>query len=179
VEAYHAAYASRISAELAAALRSQPQVAGQAAASLVSQNLQNEGLDIAVYSPPPSQCQSTYEPTGSRFYVSITEAAIKWYSGTAPSMPTSLLNAIWPLPVDRLRVGRVRGLGWALAPPGQNPQQLHADIWGAPAHRHPDRTRFPHILWKPGFETSCTTEVVVRCHSSRSAACPSACVHIT
>mmetsp|Transcript_59051 Transcript_59051/g.136192 ORF Transcript_59051/g.136192 Transcript_59051/m.136192 type:complete len:177 (+) Transcript_59051:353-883(+) len=68
-------------------------------------------------------------------------------------MPEELLEVVGP------GEWRVRGLGWALAPPHSDPQVLHADLWGGP--RHPRRTiRFPHLLWKPGYRNSCTTEVV-------------------
>ena len=85
-----------------------------------------------------------YAITGPRFYVSVTKAAAAEFAaaGSAggaedgeallPPMPAGLRAALWPEAGPR-EVSRIRGLGWALAPPGSDPQDLHADLWGRTA----------------------------------------------
>lgn len=104
---------------------------------------------------PPFEC------TGPRFYVSLTKRAMKQY-GEGPALPVDIAKLVWPHPEDFKGIHRVRGLGWALAPPGSDPQQLHADIWGGPEHCQPDHCRFPHIIWKRTGEDFVTTEFVPR-----------------
>jgi len=82
--------------------------------------------------------------------------------GEAPPLPADIAKLLWPHPEDLNGIHRVRGLGWALAPPGSDPQQLHADIWGGPGHRQPDRCRFPHVIWKHNGKDFVTTEFVPR-----------------
>eukprot|EP00908_Phaeocystis_cordata_P016911 Transcript_28233.p6 GENE.Transcript_28233~~Transcript_28233.p6 ORF type:complete len:194 (-),score=65.94 Transcript_28233:129-710(-) len=79
-------------------------------------------------------------------------------------MPAALRAALWQhSEEEHAGLARVRGLGWALAPPGADPQQLHADIWGVASRVGPkrDRVRFPHVLWKRGGPPQrCTTQLV-------------------
>lgn len=143
---------------------------GAFAAAKVSERLAAFGL--AVYAPPPSVSEEPpYLSTGPRFYVSVTQAAFARH-GQAPCMPRGLLDVLWPHQEDRTGTGRVRGLGWTLAPPGSDPQDLHADIWGGEEYPKSDRVRFPHIIWKPrariceggagaGPPRNCTTQLVL------------------
>ena len=95
--------------------------------------------------------------------MSITAAALKVFGAVAPRMPPALRAALWADAGERCGVARVRGLGWALAPPSSDPQRLHADLWGQPeSHPKRSRLRFPHLLWKPCQRRKCTTQVVQR-----------------
>jgi len=131
---------------------------GNAACTEVSAELQP--LGIAVYCPPSSQEQAPpFENTGPRFYVSVTQAALKQWPDGVPAMPEALLNIMWPEKPDQDI--RIRGAGWALAPADSPPQTLHADIWGEGMHsKKGGKVRYPHILWKSDKKSVCTTEVV-------------------
>jgi len=119
-------------------------------------------LGIAVYTPPPSQSQQPpYAQSGPRFYVSITEAARRHFGGVAPPMPPSLRETLWPHEPDLHGEAKMRGLGWALAPGGADPQSLHADLWGENEPKR-GRVRFPHLLWKRPPGEFCSTQVVPR-----------------
>jgi hypothetical protein len=166
VEEFHARFSHKICKELTALERVwQPISAccrpGEFAAEQVTRVLKRHG--VAVYAGPPSHSPSPpYAASGPRFYVSITEAARKRFGGTLPAMPAEVLDALWPAGgsaaccSDRTGTVRLRGLGWALAPPGSDPQLMHADIW---CHDKMDTVRFPHILWKRNG-TKCSTEIV-------------------
>ena len=133
---------------------------GERAAAEVTAELHRRGIPINVYAGPPSQSQTPpYAPSGPRFYVSATQLAIEnVFPDGAPPMPPPLREALWPQRgPDACGLARVRGLGWALAPPGADPQQLHADIWG---HRPKAMPRFPHVVWKRGFAANATTQLV-------------------
>eukprot|EP00937_MAST-01D_sp_MAST-1D-sp2_P001332 g1332.t1 len=203
VEAWHAAADGVVVAALGRALRSHNQnhnhkhkhkhkhKHGHAAAAAATAALRASGLPIAVYCPPPSQssdARTGYAITGPRFYVSVTDAAFEHFEAAgAPPLPAGLRRVLWPGPDPGGARGgtggrgctagperaRIRGLGWALAPPCSDPQQVHADIWGgepaaaagpvAAARHRPSACRFPHIMWKRGAgETGaqCTTEIV-------------------
>ena len=163
VESCHAKWAELVEKELTEALKNEQRNGararpGEAAAQAVSRRLAT--LGVAVYVPPP--CVSDDPPygiSGPRFYVSVTAAAAAAFGGyeCVPSLPHSLRDAIWPHGEDQRGVGRIRGLGWALAPCGSDPQELHADLWGHTPKL--DRVRFPHLIWKRD-RTQCTTEVV-------------------
>lgn len=117
-------------------------------------------LGVAIYSPGESQTQKPpYRPTGPRWYVSITSAALREF-GASLAAPSELYELLCGHSVEHGRDLRARGLGWTLAPPGSDPQMLHADLWGTGAHRRTDRTRWPHILWKRRPSELCTTELV-------------------
>ena len=148
--------ASTCASASASASASRP---GEAAAAATTRELKRRGVHgVAVYAPPPSQSQEPpYSCTGPRFYVSATELACTVWSDLAPPMPPALRHSLWPHGPDASGVARVRGLGWALAPPDASPQSLHADIWGYGEKVLP---RFPHIVWKPGFGVDCTTQLV-------------------
>jgi len=94
----------------------------------------------------------------------VTKAAFARFGKQAPAMPAALVDFLWPDKDDREGCHRMRGLGWALAPAGSDPQMLHADIWGDEYHPRRGRVRFPHILWKRGGSgrkpVNCTTEIV-------------------
>mmetsp|Transcript_89187 Transcript_89187/g.158059 ORF Transcript_89187/g.158059 Transcript_89187/m.158059 type:complete len:698 (-) Transcript_89187:66-2159(-) len=165
VEECHTRFAARIERELDAlrsvwmsrssSSNSRP---GAFAAEKVSKNLARFG--IAVYAGPPSQQNSSnHEVSGPRFYVSVTRRAMARF-GEVPPLPLELERLLWPHAEDHGGQQRLRGLGWALAPPGSDPQQLHADIWGNAQHPKKDRVRFPHIIWKRAEGAHCTTEVV-------------------
>jgi len=131
---------------------------GAFAAEKATQRLKAHG--IAIYSPGPSQeTKDPYRMSGPRWYVSVTAAALKHF-GVAPAPPEDLFELICNHPQDSEGTLRARGLGWALAPPGSDPQALHADIWGHSAHARVDRCRWPHILWKRNRSQLCTTQIV-------------------
>eukprot|EP00927_Polykrikos_kofoidii_P078721 TRINITY_DN75537_c0_g1_i1.p1 TRINITY_DN75537_c0_g1~~TRINITY_DN75537_c0_g1_i1.p1 ORF type:complete len:809 (+),score=99.11 TRINITY_DN75537_c0_g1_i1:34-2460(+) len=131
---------------------------GAFAAAKVSERLKPYGL--AIYSPGESQTQEPpFHVTGPRWYVSITRAAIKHF-GVAPPPPLDLHRALFSHPADVEDELRARGLGWTLAPPGSDPQALHADLWGVKQHLRKGHTRWPHILWKRSREECCTTQFV-------------------
>ena len=178
VEVLHERFAAEISALLAAQLRDDDDDddergrhsrkrtreapastrPGERAAAAVTAALHERGLAISVYAGPPSQSQSPpYGYSGPRFYISVTQLAIEVYGAQAPPMPPLLRCALWPHAPEAEGAARVRGLGWALAPPGAPPQTLHADIWATSARPMP---RFPHVLWKRGFATLATTQLV-------------------
>lgn len=170
VDALHERFEAEISSQLAVALldeegRTPPCGSatvgtrpGERAASEVTAALHQRGLAISVYAGPPSQAQvPPYGMSGPRFYVSVTQLACDVYGADAPAMPPALRTALWPRMCPDEAVVRVRGLGWALAPPGSDPQLLHADIW---AGGTPSMPRFPHVLWKRGFAAHATTELV-------------------
>ena len=118
------------------------------------------GLGIAVYSPSDSQSEAwPYNATGPRWYVSVTQAALRHF-GVGPAPPPGLSRLLCSDPADQTEGLRARGLGWTLAPAGADPQGLHADLWGTRSHARRDRTRWPHILWKRDPGAVCTTEVV-------------------
>ena len=109
---------------------------GEEAAALVSKQFKKEGL--AVYVPPPCQEEAPpFRDTGPRFYVSVTAAAAERFApdgGVGPALPRELAALLWPHSDDMDGMPRARGLGWALSPPGSDPQTLHNDIWGGPSH---------------------------------------------
>lgn len=118
-------------------------------------------LGVAVFCPPPSQSdEPPYLVSGPRFYVSVTAAAASRFGSyeSMPPMPPSLRAALWPRADDFGGAARIRGLGWALAPAGSDPQLVHADLWGSQPKQ--GRVRFPHLLWKRDRASLCTTEVV-------------------
>jgi len=133
---------------------------GAFAAAKVSERL--EPFGIAIYSPAPSMSESQpYQPTGPRWYVSVTSAAMRYWKEAAPAAPPAVLEAVGVHASERGGLLQARGLGWALAPGSSNPQALHADIWGVGAFKRPgDRTRWPHVLWKRKASELCTTEIV-------------------
>ena len=175
VEALHEEYAGTISRCLAAALEAEEAAGcahklghrssvsggerpGERAAAEVTAQLHRRGVAISVYAGPPSQAQAPpYAASGPRFYVSVTQLALEAFPEGAPPMPPQLRQALWPHAPDAAGLARVRGLGWALAPPGSDPQLLHADLWGRREKRMP---RFPHVIWKRGFTTNATTQLV-------------------
>ncbi|CAE8585592.1 unnamed protein product, partial [Polarella glacialis] len=165
VEECHTRFAGQIEAELEALRAVWMPVdhhssarPGAFAAAQVSKKFKRHG--IAVYAGPPSQRDDgDYEVTGPRFYVSLTRRAMDLF-GKTPPIPRGLQRLLWPDAEDSEGTQRLRGLGWALAPPGSDPQQLHADIWGGPKHPKRGRIRFPHILWKSAKGAFCTTQVV-------------------
>jgi hypothetical protein len=131
---------------------------GEHAAAEVTAQLHRRGIAISVYAGPPSQAQAPpYAESGPRFYVSVTRLALAAFPEGAPPMPPALRESLWPHAPAAAGLVRVRGLGWALAPPGSDPQLLHADIWG---HRHKPMPRFPHVIWKRGFTANATTQLV-------------------
>jgi len=131
---------------------------GAFAAAKVSERLCPYG--IAVYSPGESQEEcSPYQSTGPRWYVSVTAKALECF-GVAPPLPAALRHTILSPSAASEGEFRARGLGWALAPPGSDPQAIHADIWGIGKHEKTDETRWPHILWKRSASQFCTTQIV-------------------
>ena len=166
VEELHARFCHKITKELTALERVWQPISdgcrpGEFAAEQVTRVLKRHG--VAVYAGPPSHSPSPpYAASGPRFYVSITEAARKRFGEKLPAMPAEVLCALWPrngsaaCRSDRTGTVRLRGLGWALAPPGSDPQLMHADIWCLDTM---DTARFPHILWKRNG-LKCTTEIV-------------------
>lgn len=130
---------------------------GAFAAEKVSRMFKQHG--VQVFTPHASvssfpECKET----GPRFYVSITQAACKHF-GTAPPPPSEINKILLGHPKDQKGSLRIRGLGWTLAPPGSDPQDLHSDIWGGGKYPR-DRVRYPHFLWKPDRNVKCTTEIV-------------------
>eukprot|EP00421_Protoceratium_reticulatum_P072434 CAMPEP_0168412534 /NCGR_PEP_ID=MMETSP0228-20121227/28756_1 /TAXON_ID=133427 /ORGANISM="Protoceratium reticulatum, Strain CCCM 535 (=CCMP 1889)" /LENGTH=254 /DNA_ID=CAMNT_0008426295 /DNA_START=1 /DNA_END=766 /DNA_ORIENTATION=- len=118
---------------------------------------------IAVYAGPPCEggLEEDYEIKGPRFYVSLTKRWLARFGEELPPMPEGLQRLLWPQEAERAGQHRVRGLGWALAPPQSWPQQLHADLWGDRSHeRGASQVRFPHILWKRSGALCTTVEVV-------------------
>lgn len=169
VESMAHRYRDRISQELAMALLSEGpgERPGERAAVMVNEALREQGLGgITVHVPPASEQQiAPFQPSGPRFYVSVTDAALQFFGGALPPMPASMSSAIWPHHGDRMGAAWARGLGWCLAPGGADPQIVHADIWGGcEMHSRRERVRFPHLLWKrqrkPGRIVCCTTEFV-------------------
>lgn len=171
VEELHSRYALAVAAELESlravwmpAVKSKESVRpGSFAAMKVSERFRNEGL--AVFPGPSCQEESSpYAFTAPRFYVSVTQAAIAHFKNGAPAIPDGLASLLWPHADDRQGLHRARGLGWALAPPGCEPQQLHSDIWGGEKDERTNRVRFPHLLWKRTgggrAPACCTTEIV-------------------
>jgi len=167
MEAYHDRFHVLVCQELEALrdfwtpIKDSGQRHGAFAAAKVSERLKPYGL--AIYSPGPSQQErqvnNEYKMTGPRWYISITQAALDHY-GIAPALPAGLHDIICGHPADQQEECRARGLGWTLAPPGSDPQALHADIWGSGAHARTDRTFFPHLLWKRDSKQLCTTQMV-------------------
>lgn len=130
---------------------------GAFAAAKVSELLKSHG--IVLYAAGESQSQEPpYESSGPRWYVSLTPAALEHFGRLMPPPPPDMHELICGHPDDQADRMRARGLGWTLAPPGSDPQQLHADIWGTCAEK--DKTRWPHILWKRDPSKCCTTEAV-------------------
>lgn len=133
---------------------------GAFAAAKVSERLRPYG--IAVYSPGESQDElSPHQSTGPRWYISVTAKALECF-GVAPPLPAALHHTIQSPAAASAAAGefRARGLGWTLAPPGSDPQGMHADIWGVGKHEQTDETRWPHILWKRKPAQFCTTQIV-------------------
>jgi len=131
---------------------------GAFAAAKVSERLRPYG--IAVYSPGESQGEcSPYQSTGPRWYISVTAKALECF-GVAPPLPAALHHTILSPSAASAGEFRARGLGWTLAPPGSDPQGMHADIWGLGKHEQTDETRWPHILWKQKPSQFCTTQIV-------------------
>eukprot|EP00931_Biecheleriopsis_adriatica_P088147 TRINITY_DN62524_c0_g1_i1.p1 TRINITY_DN62524_c0_g1~~TRINITY_DN62524_c0_g1_i1.p1 ORF type:complete len:347 (+),score=71.84 TRINITY_DN62524_c0_g1_i1:56-1096(+) len=137
---------------------------GSTAAEKVTKAMEAAG--VAVYSPPPSAAEEApWDTSGPRFYVSVTAAAWKRWPDGAPAPPDELAGVLWPHRTDAALVSgkwpnMIRGLGWALAPPKSDPQELHADIWGDSDKPRPGRVRFHHFLWKRQAGTCCTTQIV-------------------
>mmetsp|Transcript_128249 Transcript_128249/g.256134 ORF Transcript_128249/g.256134 Transcript_128249/m.256134 type:complete len:535 (-) Transcript_128249:15-1619(-) len=164
VESYHAVYNEPIIAALESLrvvwkpCECSKARFGAFAAEKLSRLLKQYG--VAVFTPPPSVSSfPAYHETGPRFYVSITQAALKHF-GTAPQPPLAISKVLLGHPEDQKGGLRIRGLGWALAPPGSDPQDLHSDIWGDRMHHRLDRVRYPHFLWKPDRNVKCTTQIV-------------------
>jgi len=164
VEAYHARFCELVVQELDslrevwAPCRGSQSRYGAFAAAKASERLKAYGL--AVYSPGQSHMECPpFEVSGPRWYVSATAAAIEHF-GVAPSPPPELHRLLFGHLADCAGEPRARGLGWTLAPPGSDPQCLHADIWGVQGHARGDRTRWPHILWKRSPSELCTTQIV-------------------
>lgn len=164
VESHHRCYNDLVIKELVSLravwtpCRGSTERYGAFAASKVTQRLQDLGL--AVFSPLPNESPAwPYRRTGPRWYVSVTQAAIKHF-GRAPAPPQAIWEVLMSHPADHKGDLRARGLGWTLAPPGSDPQALHSDLWGGRRHPRTDRVRFPHILWKHGRKDWCTTQIV-------------------
>lgn len=132
---------------------------GAFAAAKVTERLSEYG--VAVYSPGCSQGESPpYDVSGPRWYVSVTGRALRRWPSKAPAPPAGLFEALCSHPADSGGDLRARGLGWTLAPPGSDPQALHADIYGTGAHARGTGTCWPHVLWKRRPGEKCTTEIV-------------------
>lgn len=132
---------------------------GAFAAAKATERLSEHG--VAVYSPGCSQSEAPpYDMSGPRWYVSVTGRALRRWPAKAPAPPAGLFETLCSNPADSGGDLRARGLGWTLAPPGSDPQALHADIWGSGKHARSSGTCWPHILWKRQAGEKCTTEIV-------------------
>merc|ERR1712046_162105 len=125
-----------------------------------------KSVGIAIYTPPASTAdEAPWTTTAPRFYVSVTDAAWEKWPNGAPPPPPDLAEILWPHQADFDHPSgnwpnKIRGLGWALAPPHSDPQALHADIWGGPGKPRKNRVRFHHFLWKRQPGVNCTTEII-------------------
>eukprot|EP01065_Artemidia_motanka_P039437 TRINITY_DN4835_c0_g1_i1.p1 TRINITY_DN4835_c0_g1~~TRINITY_DN4835_c0_g1_i1.p1 ORF type:complete len:781 (+),score=107.60 TRINITY_DN4835_c0_g1_i1:81-2345(+) len=132
---------------------------GAFAAAKATERLSQFG--IAVHTPPSCQEEAPpFRQTGPRWYVSVTKAAFEQFGSDAPPPPYSIFQLLCGSIEDARGTLRARGLGWTLAPPGSDPQSLHADLWGTQAYPRDGCTRYPHILWKADPDARCTTQIV-------------------
>jgi len=117
---------------------------GHEACKRICERLAPLGIRVWDSNLPSTAPLPPYEASGPRFYVSVDKAFARAAGVVeAAPLPPHLSEVLWPGESG----GFVRNMGWALAPPGSSPQQLHQD-W--------TEQGLAHIIWKkaPGRVTT-------------------------